>query len=307
MKTIPCGVYPVMITPYNQDNSIDYGAVDAIVDYYYSMGCHGIFAVCQSSEMFFLSENERAQLAERVVRASAGRMCVVASGHTSAAFEDQVRELKRIQDAGVDAVVMISSLLARRDQGEDVAIGNMKRLLDALPDADFGMYECPMPYKRLLSDDMLIAMADSGRFSFIKDTCCNAQLISHRLQLAAGRVQIFNANAETFYDTLLDGASGFSGIMANYHADLYVWLIKHYLDKPILARKVAAFLALFSSAEGWTYPVNAKYHMGRVGVPMEIISRVCDCSGFMDSIDRHAVDTLITAEQAVRDMIEEDT
>ena len=150
-------------------------------------------------------------------------------------------------------------------------------------------------------------MADSGRFSFIKDTCCSAQLISHRLQLAAGRVQIFNANAETFYDTLLDGASGFSGIMANYHADLYVWLIKHYLDKPILARKVAAFLALFSSAEGWTYPVNAKYHMGRVGVPMEIISRVCDCSGFMDSIDRHAVDTLITAEQAVRDMIEEDT
>ena len=263
MKAIPCGVYPVMITPYNQDNSIDYGAVDAIVDYYYSMGCHGIFAVCQSSEMFFLSENERAQLAERVVRASAGRMCVVASGHTSAAFEDQVRELKRIQDAGVDAVVMISSLLARRDQGEDVAIGNMKRLLDAL--------------------------------------------ISHRLQLAAGRVQIFNANAETFYDTLLDGASGFSGIMANYHADLYVWLIKHYLDKPILARKVAAFLALFSAAEGWTYPVNAKYHMGRVGVPMEIISRVCDCSGFMDSIDRHAVDTLITAEQAVRDMIEEDS
>ena len=53
--------------------------------------------------------------------------------------------------------------------------------------------------------------------------------------------------------------------------------------------------------------MNAKYHMGRVGVPMEIISRVCDCSGFMDSIDRHAVDTLITAEQAVRDMIEEDS
>ena len=30
-------------------------------------------------------------------------------------------------------------------------------------------------------------------------------------------------------------------------------------------------------------------------------------SGFMDSIDRHAADTLITAEQAVRDMIEEDS
>lgn len=307
MKLIPCGVYPVMITPYTQQNTIDFGAVDAIVEYYHEMGCQGIFAVCQSSEMFFLSEDERAQLAERVVRAAAGRMCVVASGHTSAPFGDQVRELKRIRDAGVDAVVMISSRLARKDQDDSVAIDTMRRLLDEIPDADFGMYECPMPYKRLLSDELITAMAESGRFSFIKDTCCNAQTISRRLQLLEGRVQLFNANAETFYDTLLDGASGFSGIMANYHADLYVWLIKHYLDKPILARKVAAFLALFSAAEGWTYPVNAKYHMARSGVHMEIISRSCDCSGFMNSLDRHAVDSLIIAEQTVRDMIRKES
>ena len=31
MKTIPCGVYPVMITPYNQDNSIDRHAVDKLI------------------------------------------------------------------------------------------------------------------------------------------------------------------------------------------------------------------------------------------------------------------------------------
>ena len=31
MKTIPCGVYPVMITPYNQDDSIDRHAVDTLI------------------------------------------------------------------------------------------------------------------------------------------------------------------------------------------------------------------------------------------------------------------------------------
>ena len=31
MKTMPCGVYPVMITPYNQDNSIDRHAVDTLI------------------------------------------------------------------------------------------------------------------------------------------------------------------------------------------------------------------------------------------------------------------------------------
>ena len=227
-------------------------------------------------------------------------MCVVASGHVSPTFDDQVRELRRIHDAGVDATVMISSRLARRDQGDDVAIDNMHRLLDAIPDADFGMYECPLPYKRLLSDEMLTAMAESGRFSFIKDTCCSAKMISHRLKLIDGRMQLFNANAETFYDTLLDGAAGFSGIMANYHADLYVWVMKHYRDQPELAHSVAALLGIFSAAEGWTYPVNAKYHMAKVGVPMEMVSRSCDMTGFMDSNDRHSVDSLILAENYLR-------
>lgn len=31
MKPIPCDVYPVMITPYNQDNSIDRHAVDTLI------------------------------------------------------------------------------------------------------------------------------------------------------------------------------------------------------------------------------------------------------------------------------------
>ena len=56
-----------MITPYNADGSVDYGAVDAIVDWYIQNGVDGIFAVCQSSEMFYLDEQERANIARRVV------------------------------------------------------------------------------------------------------------------------------------------------------------------------------------------------------------------------------------------------
>ena len=60
------GVYPTMITPYNKDGKIDFGAVDALVEWYWKKGCDGIFAACQSSEIFFLTLDERVALARRV-------------------------------------------------------------------------------------------------------------------------------------------------------------------------------------------------------------------------------------------------
>ena len=57
-KTIAGGVWPVMITPFTEDNRIDYDAVLRIIEWYDKNGVDGIFAVCQSSEMFELSPQE---------------------------------------------------------------------------------------------------------------------------------------------------------------------------------------------------------------------------------------------------------
>ena len=276
MKQIPGGIYPVMITPFTSDNRIDWPAVDAIVEFYAKADCNGIFSVCQSSEMFFLSEEERVELAARVVKASAGRMCVVASGHISPSIEDQIRELKRISETGVDAIVMISCLLAAQEESDDVLIANMNRILEAIPDKTFGMYECPYPYKRLLSEKVLDAMLASGRFAFIKDTCCDAALIEKRLKQLNGKISLFNANCATFYETMLTGAAGFSGIMANYHPDLLVWLYEHYRDEPEKARVLSAELSVLSGVERNMHPVSAKYHMQLEGIPMTLKTRVID-------------------------------
>lgn len=299
MNRIPSGVYPVMITPYTDENTIDWAAVDGIVEFYARMGCQGIFAVCQSSEMFCLSEEERVQLARRVAQAARGRMCVVASGHTSDALEDQIRELTRVSQTGVAATVMISNRLAAEDEDDEVAITNMRRILDAIPGVTFGMYECPHPYRRPLSDRMLEAMAETGRFAFIKDTCCDAAKIAHRLKVLDGRIQLFNANAATILDSLQDGADGFSGIMANYHPDLYVWLGEHFRQQPEKARKLAAALSVMSAAEAHCHPVDAKYHMDRVGVPMRLHARGQDEAKFAP-LDRRFVDDLIIMEDELR-------
>ena len=57
------GVWPVMITPWTEDNKPDFKAIKQLCDWYVEKGCTGIFAVCQSSEMAYLTEQEKLDMA----------------------------------------------------------------------------------------------------------------------------------------------------------------------------------------------------------------------------------------------------
>lgn len=61
--------------------------------------------------------------------------------------------------------------------------------------------------------------------------------------------------------------------MANFHPDLYVWLCKNYKEQPEKAQELMNFLGAASMVECQVYPVNSKYHMNLVGVPMTLQSR----------------------------------
>lgn len=296
MNNIRNGVYPTMITPYNADGSVDMGAVDALVEWYAAGQVDGIFAVCQSSEMFYLSEDERVALAQRVVDKAGDRMCVVASGHISDSPADQARELKRMRDTGAQAIVMVSNRFAAADEDDDAMLRNLDALMNAVPDVPLGMYECPYPYKRLLSERVLEEMAASGRFAFIKDTCCDAELIARRVELLGDRVGLFNANSATLLDTLKAGCAGFSGIMANFHPTLYQWLYRNWRTQPEKAERLSAFLSLASGIERGLYPTAAKYHMNKTGVSMSIRCRHQKEEAFTPLL-RREMDDLYTLEQ----------
>ena len=170
MKEIANGVWPVMITPFTEDNKIDYAAVQRIIDWYADHKVTGIFAVCQSSEMFFLSKEERLQLAKFVIENTPKHIGVVVSGHVAEDVEDQIREAQAMVDMGAGAYVFISNQFARQDEGDDVARARIEYLISHIEADTFGVYECPAPYKRLLTPEMLKWLAETGRFAFLNDT-----------------------------------------------------------------------------------------------------------------------------------------
>ena len=284
-KNFNNGVWPVMLTPFTDNNEVDYESLGKLVDWYIENGVAGLFADCQSSEMFFLSLEERVKIASFVKERAAGRVPVVASGHISESLEAQAEELNAIAKTGVDAVIMITNLLAKEDESDEIWLENLKKLLDKLPeDLALGFYECPYPYKRIISPDLLKWCADTGRFYFIKDTSCSIENIRAKLeQIEESHLKLFNANSSTLLETLEMGCSGFSGVMANFHTDLYVWLCENYDKDPEKARILADFLTTASMIERQVYPVNAKYAQQKMGNFTSIYTRTKDAALLNDT------------------------
>ena len=270
-------ILTTMITPYKKDGSIDFGTAEKYVEWYYKNGIDGIFAVCQSSEIFYLSLEERVEL-NRIVYKKAKEIdknfLVVSSGHVSDSPEEQAKELNAIYESGTDALIMITNRLDINNEGDDVFIANAEKLIEKLPrDAKLGLYECPYPYKRLVTPKILDWCMKTGRFYYMKDTCCDAAMIAERAkQLKGSHFELLNANCQTLLETMRSGADGYCGIMCNFHPKLYAWLSKNY--KTETADLVQSVIGTFGFTEvGLPYPLTAKYHMNLCGIPTENLSR----------------------------------
>jgi 4-hydroxy-tetrahydrodipicolinate synthase len=235
--------------------------------------------------MFFLSLEERISLARFVKEKAGNRIPVIASGHISDSLDDQAYELNAMADTGVDAVVMITNRLALKDEPDYIWIDNLQQILNRIPkDVCLGFYECPYPYKRVISPDSLKWCADTGRFFFLKDTSCSIENMTQKMEAIKGSgLKIYNANTATLLESLKLGISGYSGVMANFHPDLYVWLMRNWRDKYEDAKSLINFLSVASQIERQLYPVNAKYYLSLEGIKINISSRSKNHEDFTSS------------------------
>lgn len=99
------GVFPILVTPFDDKGRIDEDSLRALVDFNLAAGVHGL-GVAIGSEMFKFNEAERAQVTRIVIDQTKGRVPVVintgAGGTDLAVFYSRAAE-----DAGADALMII--------------------------------------------------------------------------------------------------------------------------------------------------------------------------------------------------------
>ena len=277
MKTtqFPAGVLPAMITPFNANKSINWDGVDRLTDWYIESGVAGLFAVGQSSEMFTMNDSERLQLAQHVVKRTNGRVPVTASGTFVSSIEAQAEFIKKLADSGVQVVVVLASMMAEKNEDDSIWQKNVEQLLALTGNIPLALYECPAPYHRLISPDLVRWAAHTGRFHLLKETSRSIEQVQAKIKAAEGTtLGIYNADVTTLLQSLRSGARGYCGIAANYFPKAIVKLCDTFDTQE--ADKIQALLGMADPTIHHKYPVAAKYYQKQAGVDMLTISRVTD-------------------------------
>ncbi|WP_126246326.1 dihydrodipicolinate synthase family protein [Chitinophaga rhizosphaerae] len=267
---------PVMITPFNLKARIDLGMVEQLIDFYLKAGVKGFFANCLSSEMYSISEDERLELTRHVVNYVNGRVPVVATGSFGLTIQDKAQFIRNIHDTGVDAVIMITGHFANVDEPDAVLIDRFHQMFDLTGDIPLGLYECPAPYKRVLSAGVLKTLLDSNRLIYHKDTSCEVDSVREKMAVIDNpKFEFYDAHTPNAVDSLRMGAAGMSSISGNFYPEILVWLCNNAAD-PSKAEEVAWIQEELRRVDPLihiAYPMSAKYFLQLRGIPVRTISR----------------------------------
>ncbi|GAA4496747.1 hypothetical protein GCM10023172_10550 [Hymenobacter ginsengisoli] len=282
-----------MLMPFQNDGQIDYPALTRLTEMYLEAGAAGLFANCLSSEMFELSAAERLQSIRHVVQVAGGAVPVVATGTFAGTLNEQADFVKKVYDAGTDAVIVITGLLAAEQESDSVFEERIFRLLDWTPGIPLGFYECPEPYKRLLSAGQLGQFVSTGRVTYHKDTCLDINQVKAKIAAAAGHpFGLYDAYMGHAVESLRAGAAGLSCIQGNFFPELIVWLCNNYNNPQVASEvnEVQQFFIKNMHVMHNVYPTVAKYSLKQRGIDISTFTRrkVGDFSGSI----RHSVETL---------------
>lgn len=268
---------PVMLTPFRENGEIDLDGLTQITELYLKAGARGLFANCQSSEMFQLSNEERLQIVRHTLKIADGRVPVVAVGNFGQTIADQADFIQKIYDTGVKAVIIVTGLIAGEDESDEVFEERIFELFDLTGNIPLGFYECPEPYKRVLTAQQLGKFVDTGRVIYHKDTCLDIDMIKEKLNVTkdATAFGLYDAYAVNAVASLKAGAKGLSCIQGNFFPELIVWVCDHFNDADSVdqVNRVQQFLVDHMDVIHYAYPVVAKYFLQKRGIPISTFSR----------------------------------
>jgi len=268
MKKLPPGLYPVMLTPFNASNELDLDGLRNLTKFYIDAGAKGLFANCLSSEMYQLTATERLQIIKTVVEAAPDDIPVVAAGTFSQDAKVNTDFIKKVHALGVQAVVINTNQLTNSWESDTVFKKQVENLLTQTADIPFGLYECPVPYKRVLSPEIMRWLGQTERFLYLKDTCCDQAAIHQKIEAVKDTpLGIFDAHTPNALASLQAGANGLSPIGANLYPELYTFLIQASQSDTDLS-VFNATLILMDNIIHQNYPWSAKFFLQMRGLPI---------------------------------------
>jgi 4-hydroxy-tetrahydrodipicolinate synthase len=111
------GIVPAVVTPFREDESIDYTAWQNLIDFLIASGVHGLFVVGGQGEFFSLTEEERT-VAMRFCAQTVAKRVPLYANVGAVTTRETVRLAQKAEAEGIDYLVAITPYYLKPSAGE---------------------------------------------------------------------------------------------------------------------------------------------------------------------------------------------
>lgn len=207
------GVVPPVVTPFHDDGTVDIASLTGLVNYLIDAGVHGLFALGSTSEVAYLTDDERDQVLRATVEAAAGRVPVIA-GVMDMTTKRVIEQGLRAKELGVDGLVVTVPFYALNDESE---IADHFRAVASQTGLPIYAYDVPVRVNRVkLSLPLLLMLANEGVIAGVKDS--SGDDVAFRRLVMANRDAGSPLALLTGHELVVDGCllMGADGVVPGY-------------------------------------------------------------------------------------------
>lgn len=211
-------LWSALITPVREDESVNYEALEQIVDLQIQDGAEGFYCCGSSGEGLLLTLEERKKVTEHTLKAAAGRTPVIA--HVGTIRTKDAAELaEHAMAAGAMAVSMIPPYYYHFSMEE--IIGYYEDVIRAVPDIPVILYNVPQFTGVELGADNAGRLLENENVAGIKHTSMNLYSLE-RMSRKYPDKALLNGFDEQFLAALSMGADATVSTTMNLFAPLFV-------------------------------------------------------------------------------------
>lgn len=215
------GIFPPVVTPLNDDGSIDFASLDNVIEYLITEGMHGLFVLGSTGEVAYMTDDERVAVVEAIARKNAERLPILV-GCMDMTAPRVIAQARSAIEAGADGIVVTAPFYALNNQAE---IAEHFRIIAAAIEVPVFAYDVPVRLGGVkLAPETLVQLGVEGVIAGVKDS--SGDDVSFRRLIAQNRAAgspllLFTGHEVVCDAMILAGADGLVPGFANVDATRY--------------------------------------------------------------------------------------
>ena len=211
MKSIK-GAFPVLITPMDEFQEINWDGVKQNVNYFIEQKVAGIIINGSTGEFVSLSKEERFKMVETVLKEVDGRIPVIV-GTAAETTKETIEYTKHAEAHGADCALIINSYYCKPKEEE--IYFHFKEISNAV-NIPIMLYNNPFTSGVDMSTDLMLRIGkECENVTHIKESSGDIRKARDLVRQGEGAFQVFCGSEDLVMESYLVGATGWVSVAGN--------------------------------------------------------------------------------------------